>query len=425
MNPMLTSESGNTSNPATAFDHHSAAHAANPVEAYREIREGPGVVRSHCHGGFVALTRYEDVVAAARDHERFSNLFEFPCGEGFGGGTTLPHNPTAPRMSFSEMDPPDWNPIRRALNPWFSVEAAQRFTDEIRSITTEFIDRFIEKGQCDLVLELCSPVPAVVTLSYIGLPTDQWERYAVPIHTSVYTPRDPTNPDFAKLIDQFVWIHDQIRETIAERKVSPKDGDLISELVRDTGAGPLMDDELAFETVYVLLAAGVDTTTSLLSAALFHLAGHDKDRRRLIDEPELLPLAREEFLRFYSTAQATARTATTEVEICGERLARGDRVLLAWSSANRDGLYFDRPDEFILDRKSNRHVAFAHGIHRCLGAPLARQEFDVVMSEVLRRLPDYQIEVADAPTYPDLGLMFGFQTLPAKFSPGTIEKADS
>src|ERR1700704_2436287 len=143
------------------FDHHSSDHAADPVRAYREVREGPSVVRSSCYGGFTALTRYDDIVAVARDHERFSNLFELPGGKGFGGGTTLPHNPTAPRMSFSEMDPPEWNPIRRFLNPWFSVEAAARFEPRIRAITNDFIDRFIEHGRGDLVFDLCSPVPAV------------------------------------------------------------------------------------------------------------------------------------------------------------------------------------------------------------------------------------------------------------------------
>jgi cytochrome P450 len=406
---------------AGSFDHHSAEHAADPVAAYREIREGTSVARSTCYGGFTVVTRYNDVVAVARDHERFSNLYELPGPEGFGGGTTLPHNPTAPRMSFSEMDPPDWNPIRRFLNPWFSVEAAERFAPRIRAVTNEFIDRFIERGRCDLVFDLCSPVPAVVTLEYLGLPTHEWERWAVPIHTSVYTPRDPEHPAFAKLMSAFSWIHEQIRATVAQRKREPLPDDFVSALVRDDGNGPLMDDELAFQTVYVLLAAGVDTTTSLLSAALHHLARHDDDRKRLITEPELLSVACEEFLRFYSPAQATARTTLTDAEVCGERLQCGDRVLLAWSSANRDATVFDHPDRFILDRPNNRHVAFAHGIHRCLGAPLARQEFILVIGEILRRLPDFQIKLADSPTYPDVGLMFGFQKLPATFTPGRIE----
>lgn len=403
------------------FDHHSAEHAADPAAAYREIRDGAGVVRSDLYGGFVAVTRYDDVMQVARDHETFSNMFELPGGEGYGGGTTLPHNPTAPRMSFSEMDPPEWNPLRRLLNPMFSQDAMERLRPRMLAITTDFIDRFIERGNCDLVFDLCSPVPAVVTLELLGLPTDDWERWAVPIHTSVYTPRDPEHPDFAKLLDSFAWIHQQIREIIARRKNAPVDGDFISDLVRDDGSGPTMDEDLAFETVYVLVAAGVDTTTSLLSAALRHLGAFEADRQRLLRQPELLASAREEFLRYYSPAQATARTTTREAEVCGEPLRRGDRVLVAWSSANRDASHFDDPDAFVMDRQPNRHVAFAHGIHRCLGAPLARLEFDVVMTEVLRRLPDFRIDLENSPTYPDVGLMYGVQRLPATFTPGPRE----
>jgi cytochrome P450 len=407
---------------AQAFDHHGPEHAADPVAAYRAIREGAGFVRSTRHGGFTVLTRYDDIVAVAKDHERFSNaLFELPDGSGFGGGVTLPHNPTAPRMSFSEMDPPGWNSVRRALNPWFSAEAAQQFAGRIREITNERIDAFIEDGECDLVLDLCSPVPAIVTLEYLGLPTADWERWAVPMHTSVFTPRTPPdNPEIMKLAGSFSWIHEQIRETIADRTRHPLDGDLISAIVRDDGDGPLMDADLAFETVYTLVAAGVDTTTSLLSLAFFHLAQREEDRQRLLAEPDLIETAVEELLRFYSPTQATARTvAVDEVEICGERFGRHDRLLLAWSSANRDPRHFPDPDNFVIDRSPNRHVDFAHGIHRCIGAPLARKETAVVLSEVLRRMPDFQIDVERALRYPDVGLMFGFQVMPARFTPGT------
>ena len=124
-----------------------------------------------------------------------------------------------------------------------------------------------------------------------------------------------------------------------------------------------------------MLAAGVDTTTSLLSAAFLHLSTQTEDLERLRDKPSLLDEACEEFLRFYSPAQAGARTVRTEVTLGGVELRRGDRVLLAWASANRDETVFEDPDTFLMDRSPNRHVAFGVGIHRCVGAPLARQEF--------------------------------------------------
>jgi cytochrome P450 len=398
------------------FDHHSPEHAADPVTAYRRLREGSGFARSSLHGGFTVLCRYDDVVAVARDHEHFSNALEVPGG--YKGGVTLPHNPAASRMSFSEMDPPEWNSMRRLLNPTLSAEAVARFVPQIRAVTNAFIDRFVEAGECDLVLDLCSPVPAVVTLQYLGLPTEEWERYAVPIHSSVYTPREPGHPAFEHLNQQFAWIFEQVRAAIADRHSSPRQDDLITGLL---GAG--LDDGLVFETVYTMLAAGVDTSTSVLSAALLHLNQYPGHKQALIDNPDLLDPATEEFLRFYAPAQATARTAIAEIEVAGVRFCPGDRILLAWASANRDADHFDEPDTFLVDRAPNRHVTFAHGIHRCIGAPLARQELKVILAEVLRRIPDYEVDPVRAPTYPDLGLMFGYQTMPATFSPGQVEGA--
>ena len=300
--------------------------------------------------------------------------------------------------------------------------AWQRFAERIRTVTNFFIDQFIEAGECDLVFDLCNPVPAVVTLDYLGLPIEEWQRWAVPFHTAIYTPRDLNNLHFAQLMDSFSWIHEQIRQTVADRRRSPRADDFISALVRDDENGIRMDDELAFQTVFVLIAAGVDTTTSLLSATLHYLAHDDKIRRRLTSDPRLLRGACEEFLRYFSPGQATARTTTTDVEVRGVHLGRGDRVLLAWASANRDVSAFDRPDEVVIDRPNNRHVAFAHGIHRCLGAPLARQEFVEVIGEVLRRLPDFQIDPDNSKPYPDVGLHLGFQNLACTFTKGRSER---
>jgi cytochrome P450 len=138
-------------------------------------------------------------------------------------------------------------------------------------------------------------------------------------------------------------------------------------------------------------------------------------------DPSLLPVACEEFLRFYTPEQAGARTVTQHAELGGRTLERGDRVLLAWSSANRDGERFEEPDEFLLERKPNRHMSFGYGVHRCLGSHLARKEFEVFFQEVFRRMPDYKIDRERTHTYPDVGLMFGFQEMPATFTPGQPE----
>ena len=407
----------------SSFDHHSAAHAADPVASYRALRTGPGCAHSEAYGGFTVLTRYSDIAAVAQDHGSFSSALELPGDDGVGGGITLPHNPAANRMSLAEMDPPEWRRVRRMLNPMFKPDAVARFAPRIREITSECIDRFADSGSCDLVLDLCSPVPAIVTLEYLGLDTSQWERYAIPIHSSTFTPRDPENPAFQKLGADFLWIFEQLREEIARRRETPREGDLLAAMMEADDAEGALDDDLVFETAYTALAAGVDTTTSLLSAALWHLDRHPADREALIEDPGLLEAACEEFLRYYTPAQAGARTTTCPVEVADSTFHRGDRVLMAWASANRDESAFERPEEFLLDRKPNRHMAFGYGIHRCIGSALARQEFIVVLGEVLRRLPDYRIDRSRTDTYPDVGLMFGFQAMPATFTPTSVSAA--
>ncbi|WP_143194582.1 cytochrome P450 [Streptomyces sp. CB02414] len=406
-----------------AFDHHSAEHAADPVCAYRAIRQGPGSVRTDAHGGYTVLTRYEDIAAAASDHSAFSSAFELPGDEGYGGGITLPRNPDSGRTSLAEMDPPEWRRYRRMLNPIFTPGAVSRFSPRIQAITDEAIDRFVTKGSCDLVLDLVSPVPAIVTLEVLGMDTSEWERYAVPLHTSVYIPRDVRTPAWQELQDGFRWIFQQIRDEIARRRAEPKEGDLLAAIMNaDDPEGPL-DDALVFETAYTIVAAGVETTTSLLSSALWHLDRFPQDRQRLLDDPSLLDAACEEFLRYYTPEQAGARTVAQHAEIGDESFERGERVLLAWSSANRDEAQFPDADRFVLDRRPNRHMSFGYGIHRCLGSHLARQEIKIVLGEVLRRLPDYAIDRQRTELYPDLGLMYGYKHMPATFTPGERKKA--
>jgi cytochrome P450 len=403
------------------FDQHSPEHAEDPVGAYRAIRQDKGVVHSTAHGGFTAFTRYEDVGRAAAKPDWFSSAFELPGGEGYGGGITLPRNPANGRTSLAEMDGAEWRRYRRMLNPYFTPEAVDSLTPQLYETTNASIDRFIASGKSELMADLCSPVPAIVTLAYLGLDTTEWERYAVPLHVSTYTPRAPGHPDFQKLRAGFDWIFQQIRDEIARRRREPRPGDLlqaIMDLEDDEGS---LTDELVFETAYTLVAAGAETTASLLSSALWHFDQHPEDRQRVMDDPSLLGPACEEFLRYYTPEQAGARTITQHVEHAGATLERGDRVLLAWASANRDDSQFPEPDEFVLDRKPNRHMAFGFGIHRCLGSHLARKEFDVVMREVFRRIPDYKIDRERTHTYPDVGMMFGFQEMPATFTPGEPE----
>jgi cytochrome P450 len=209
----------------------------------------------------------------------------------------------------------------------------------------------------------------------------------------------------------------QITEAIATRRATPRD-DLISHLQAQEVDGAPITDDAVYSLVELLISGGVGTTASLVSQTLVHLFRHPDQRRRLIEDPGLLPRAVEEFLRAFSPTQALARTVTRDVEFRGCPMRKGDRALLAWSSANRDPAQFEHPDEVDIDRWPNRHTAFGMGIHRCAGAHLGRAIARELIGQVLARMPDYAVDEDGLETYAHQGVNAGYSRIPATFTPG-------
>ena len=199
-------------------------------------------------------------------------------------------------------------------------------------------------------------------------------------------------------------VMNKLAEAIAERRTNPQE-DLITFLVDADLDGKRLSDGEVLEIVSLVLQGGVDTTTSLMANALLYLHQDRDARKRLIEQPELRRLACEEFLRFVTPIQTLARTVTTATELGGCQLQKGDRVLIAWAGANRDEKVFERPDDVILDRYPNRHLAFGVGIHRCIGSNLARAQFLAVLDAVLARLPDYDVIEEEVRRYPAIGMI--------------------
>ncbi|WZH52395.1 MAG: cytochrome P450 [Nocardioides alkalitolerans] len=207
------------------------------------------------------------------------------------------------------------------------------------------------------------------------------------------------------------------RGVIAERTAAPTD-DIISYLVQQEVDGrPVTADEV-FAMVDLLLSGGVGTTASLVSNTVVWLYQHQDVRQDLIDHPEKLERALEEFLRFFSPTQALARTVTKDVEFQGAAMQEGDRVLIAWGSANRDASQFDAPDEIDIERWPNRHTAFGIGAHRCAGSNLGRAMAKELLSQILGRMGDYVVDVDKLVRYPHQGTNTGWQSIPATFTPG-------
>jgi len=401
--------------PIIDFDHHSAEFASDPAQRLAELRSHCPVAWSSAHGGFWALTRLEEVSRVLSDPATFSSRHDLEPDSPFQGVTIPP-----PPMRFIpvEMDPPEFVAYRRLLNPLFSRATVDSLRPRMRACADWCLDQAIESGRIDLVYDLASPVPAMVTLELLGLPVADWPRYATAYHDMVAHP-----PGTPRLQDAFASagaIAADLAALIAERRADPdrpRRGAIDALLDADLDGSPIPDGRL-LDVITLVLAGGIDTTTGAAAGALVFLSDHPQHRQRLIDEPELMESACEEFIRWVTPTPVLARTATRTVMLGGRQILEHERVMTNLFAANRDPDAFERPDEVVLDRQHNRHVAFGLGIHRCVGANLARAELQTMLSRVLARMPDFQVVHEHVQRYHTAGVQNGYITAPATFTSG-------
>jgi cytochrome P450 len=400
---------------STQFDHHSTEYAQNSQAINAELRAQCPVAHTDAHGGFWVISRYEDVVAAAK------NDVAFASGHSVNGvsplGVTIPPAPLP--MYPIEMDAPEYLPYRKLLNGFFSPGVSKTWQEPVTRWVDTCIDQVIEKGSFDLVDDLANPVPALFTCEFLGLPVEDWRAYGEVQHEIIYTPPAEQGP----VLKKYLEVIGRVWELITAQRQSPGEG-LIGALVSATIDGEPIADEMVLSMVNLVMAGGFDTTTAVTVNSLIYLADHPEVRQRLIDDPSLLPQACEEFLRYFTPQQALARTVTCPVTVGDVELQPGERVLLSWASANQDEAVFDHPDEVVIDRFPNRHTTFGIGIHRCLGSHIARMEMATMISRVLDRMPDYQVRHDVARRYTSIGIINGWISAPATFTPGVRLSAD-
>jgi cytochrome P450 len=265
------------------------------------------------------------------------------------------------------------------------------------------------------VSELIFPVPAAVTLEWLGFPESDWEAFSHAFHDAAAYPHD--TPEYRAAAAATVDVMRRVTEEV-EARGSEDRGDGLSAIVHAEIEGERITTEMAERLVFMTIGGGVDTTSALTSAALLHLHQHPEDRARLLADPDVWDPATEEFLRVYPPARTHARTIAKDTEFAGCPMRAGDRVLLSEIASGRDPEAFPDADRFVIDRFPNRHLSFGAGIHRCPGSHLARITFGETMREVLERMPDYRIVDAEVVEYPNWSMIGGWAKLPAEFTPG-------
>jgi cytochrome P450 len=327
----------------------------------------------------------------------------------------VPRPEGQPALGIGEVDGPYHLALRHALAPYLSPGAVQKMRPFMEEQSHRFLDQRIADGQMDLVLDYASPVPAILTMKLMGLPYDNWHLYANLFHSVMAIPQD--SPQYLEAIAEVPAMMQGVLDYAAARRAQPED-DLTSFLIQFEFDGQRLTDEQLLNILWNLIAGGVDTTTSQTALTLLHLGTHPELRQQLIGHPELYRTATEEFLRYFSVNQTLSRTVTKDVELNGQRLRKNDKVVISWLSANHDEKEFEKPDEIILDRTPNRHLAFGLGPHRCIGSHLARLMSEVMVKAVLDRIPDYQVDVRNVHQYLGNPSMTGLGKLPVTFTPG-------
>jgi cytochrome P450 len=380
---------------ATDFDHLDPRWVENPYPIWQQLRGACPIAHTNRFQGVYFPSRLADVRAIAYDTEHFSSRRLMVC-------EVHPPLTEAPPITS---DPPRHRAQRMVLMPPFAPAAVGRLEPRIRAFCRQRLERLRGKPSCDGAAEYAQEIPAHVTAFLLGVAESDGSRFRQWIRD--FLEGGITDHGECERVDGEVSAY--FEEEIAARRESPRD-DMISYLLETrTDGEPLSSDHIN-GMLRLLLFAGIDTTWSAIGVALWHLATHDADRRRLVADPELIPAAVEEFLRAYAPV-TIAREVVKETTIEGCHFKVGEMVMLPFGAANRDPAVFPQPDQVQIDRANNRHVAFGLGVHRCIGSHLARLEITIALQEWLHAIPEFSLAPNATVTW-SAGTVRGPLTLP-------------
>jgi cholest-4-en-3-one 26-monooxygenase len=360
--------------------------------------------------GYWSITNWDDIHAVSRDWKTYSSEL---------GGITAVTEPfpiELMRAMFIGMDPPKHDRLKMLFQAGFTPKRIAAHEPRIRKIVTDVLDRLEGRGSCDLVDEFAQPVVARVIGSFMGTPPeddDVWAR----LMNSMLGASDPDlNPGGVESIvtDDLPELFARCQQLIAERRERPTD-DLTSVLVHAEIDGQKLEEHEIVMGFFLLVAAGNDSTKATFCSAMRALMENPDQRQLLLDDPSLIPSAVEEALRMFPAFAHFRRTATEDTELHGQRIRKGDKVVMWYVSSNRDSERFEDPDRFDV-RRNPEHQAFgAGGRHFCLGTALARLELKIMLEETLARYP--AMELAGEPVYAESAFINQLKTLPVRLTP--------
>ncbi|HEU5379836.1 MAG TPA: cytochrome P450 [Ktedonobacteraceae bacterium] len=349
------------------------------------------------------IFRYEDVKRALTDYHIFSS----EAVPGFSEETFLSDTIVA-------KDPPDHRKMRNLVNLAFTPRAVNHLNERITQITQELLDAVLLQGQMDVVSDMAFPLPAKAIALLLGVPDEDWNifrRWALPSEDdSKRRTREQAMSAYRAREQQ---MYDYFSDLLEARRREPRE-DLLSTLsVAEIDGARLSENELV-KFCLLLLAAGQETTKNLIANALYCFTEQPEVAAQLLEKPDLMPSAIEEILRYLPPVWFTFRRTKSEVE-CGGQHIPANAIIQAWNaSANYDERMFPHPEILDIQREPNKHLTFGHGIHFCIGAPLARLEARIVLPMMLEQLKEIK-RVPDVPIMVHAGVVYVIQSLPITF----------
>ena len=359
--------------------------------------------------GFWSITRAADLRAISLDHETYSSEV---------GGVLVLDDFGIPleaqRQQMISMDPPRHDRLKALFQRGFTPKRIAEHTERIRAIVNRVLDRVAERGECDLVNDVAGPVVSRVIGSFLGTPEEDDRRHMEETNMALGFGDDDLRPSEQAMAEMLTRTWNETMEIIADRRATPGD-DLISVLVHADVDGERLTDTEIWMGVGLLGAAGNDSTRAVFTSGVLGLMQHPDQTQLLLNDPSLIPGAVEEMARMYPAFAHFRRTATREVELHGETISKGDKVVLWYVSGNRDEAVHEDPQRLDVTRNPDHQAFGAGGRHFCLGAALARLELRLLLTETLRRFGD--LELTGEPTVARSMFVNQLKTLPVRFTP--------
>ncbi|MEZ0365819.1 cytochrome P450 [Mycobacterium sp. pUA109] len=395
------SHHGITRTPVSGFDPHDPSLANRQHKILTDLLERCPVSWSEKHGGFWSLTKFDDIVAAARDYETYT-VEQGVIVPSLGASTPIPP---------AQVDPPAHSKYRKLLLPFFNPKAVLAYEDTVRMIVREAIAEFADRGVAELSRDLAHPVPTMTIAAILGLDKTQWRviRDLVDDYLLANTQGADAKKRAAGAFEEY--LHDLIKVRCGVPVT-----DVLGTIVNSEIDGEPIPMPMLLGMVHVLISAGHETTINGIANVMYHLLTIPGLIDRVRTNRRLIPAMIAESLRLESPVMCMARTVVTDTEMRGAQLAADDKVILVFGAGNLDPERFEEPTEFRMGRE-NSHVAFGSGPHRCVGEHLAKVEMRVAVEEMLDTFPDLHIPVDDPPVWGSGAVRRGVRKLPVRFTP--------